>query len=88
VNGTSDESGAFFSQHCFGSGGSFTFEKSVRAPMNLANSNESSLPVIYCSTGIRLRYLVYALPFRAPLYMVGDKRKVDRKSDIEVIESS
>lgn len=88
VNGTSDESGAFFSQHYFGSGRSFSFEKSVRASMNLVKSDEITLPLIYCSTGIRLIYYLFTLPFKVPLSIVDGQRKVDRSKDIGVLECS
>jgi len=86
VNGTSDESGRFFSQHFFNSGGSYTFDRSVRASIDLAASDETALPIMYCSTGFRLIYYVFSVPFKVRLSVVDDQRKVDRKINIDVIE--
>lgn len=86
ANGTSDPAGRLFSQHFFTFGGSCPFERSVKASMNLAESDNTTLPIVYCSTGFRSIYRIFTVPFKVRLYIENGRRKVDKKNDIEVVE--
>jgi hypothetical protein len=86
ANGTSDPAGGLFSQYFFSFGGSCSFKRSVKASMNLAETDKTTLPIIYCSTGFRSAYHVFPVPFKVHLYLENGKRKVDRKKDIEVMK--
>jgi hypothetical protein len=86
VNGTSDPAGRLFSQHFFSFVGSCPFERSVKASMNLAALDKTALPIIYCSTGFRSVYHIFTVPFKVPLCLANENRKVDRNDDVEVME--
>ena len=86
VNGTSDPAGRLFSQHFFTFGGSCLFERSVKASMALVASNNTALPIIYCSTGFRSEYQVFTVPFTVHLYSEKERRKVDRRKIVEVMK--
>lgn len=86
ANGTSNTAGRLFSQHFFTFGGSCPFERSVKESMNLATSDNTSLPIMYCSTGFRSVYQVFTVPFKVHLCFENGKRKVDRKNAIEVMK--
>jgi hypothetical protein len=86
VNGTSDESGRFLSQHFFSSDGSSAFDRSLSASLNMSKSDETALPLLYCSTGFRTVYHIFAIPFKVPLSFKGNQRKVDKEKNIEIMK--
>lgn len=86
ANGTSDPSGRFFSQHFFSFGGSCSFDRSVRDSINLAAEDETALPIMYCSTGLRLVYHIFTVPFKVHLHRVDGQRKVNSRNNIEVMK--
>jgi hypothetical protein len=53
--------------------------------MDLAASDNTTLPIIYFSTGFRSVYYVFTVPFKVHLHLENGDRMIDRKNDIEVM---
>jgi hypothetical protein len=83
VNGTSDWSGQYFSQYCFSSDSiNYSIKEALNQSIELIKSNSPFVPVIFCSTGIRLTYYIDAISLKVPLLDKEGRRLVDRNKEI------
>jgi hypothetical protein len=87
LNGTSDNSGQFFSQFCFGVDNHFSVKESITSSIQLLKVNDLFIPLIFCATGIRLKNYVYTLPFQVPIRIVNGQRRVDRDKGIKILKN-
>ena len=82
LNGTSNISGQFFAQLCLEADNDFSIKESMIASIQLVKENDFFVPLIYCATGLRLKYYVNALAFKVPVIAVKGQKKVDRNKPI------
>jgi hypothetical protein len=87
LNGTSDVSGQFFGQFCFEVDNHFSITESMITSIQLVKGNDLFIPLIYCATGIRLKYYINTLPFKVPIIVVNGQKKVDRNKEIKILEN-
>jgi hypothetical protein len=85
INGTSDESGSYFSQFCMETHDSFCIKKSLDASIDLAGRDSQFVPVIFCATSFRLRYYINTRACRIPVVIADGEKKVDKSQTIELL---
>jgi hypothetical protein len=82
LNGTSDESGRYFGQLALKDDSPYILKNSLMTSIQLAKEEDSFIPLIFCATGIRLKYYINTLPFRIPVTIINGRIK-----EIEVMHS-
>jgi hypothetical protein len=75
INGTSDESGSYFSQFCMETHDSCCMKRSLDASIDLARRDGQYVPVIFCAIAIRLRHYINTQAFKIPIIIIDGEKK-------------
>lgn len=86
LNGTSNKSGGYFGQLYLEEENPFSLRRSLTNSIQLVKADYSFIPLIFCTTGIRLQYYINTLPFKVPIIDVNGQKGVDRTKEITIIK--